>query len=135
MTGTKNGMKEDYERIRDTVKEGTVIVDDANSTELMRLLKKFKPNLLISGAKEKYIALKLGVAFCDFNHDRISAFAGFKGFLEFAKEVDGAVSTTVWTVAKSPLRTKPKAIPGVSKTISEVPKTLTKDIKSKSGGD
>jgi len=135
MTGTKNGMKEDYERIRDTVKEGTVIVDDANSTELMRLLKKFKPNLLISGAKEKYIALKLGVAFCDFNHDRISAFAGFKGFLEFAKEVDGAVSTTVWTVAKSPLRTKPKAIPGVSKTISEVPKTLAKDIKSKSGGD
>jgi len=96
MSGTKNGMKEDYERIRDVVNEGTVIVDDANSTELMNLLKKYRPNLLISGAKEKYIALKLGVAFCDFNHDRISAFAGFKGFLEFAKEVDGAVSTSVW---------------------------------------
>lgn len=39
MTGTKNGMKEDYERIKETVKEGTVIVDDANSIELARLLK------------------------------------------------------------------------------------------------
>lgn len=101
MSGTKNGIKEDYENISQVVKEGTLIVDDANSTELMRLLKKYKPNLLISGAKEKYIALKLGVAFCDFNHDRISAFAGFKGFVEFAKEVDGAVSTGVWNVAKT----------------------------------
>ncbi|KZX15957.1 nitrogenase iron-molybdenum cofactor biosynthesis protein NifE [Methanobrevibacter filiformis] len=106
MSGTKNGIKEDYENIRDVVKEGTLIVDDANSTELMRLLKKYKPNLLISGAKEKYIALKLGVAFCDFNHDRISAFAGFRGFLEFAKEVDAAVSTPVWNVVGDKLNDK-----------------------------
>lgn len=98
MSGTKNGIKEDYENIKNVVNEGTLIIDDANSTELRRLLDKFKPDLLISGAKEKYIALKMGIGFCDFNHDRISAFAGFKGFLEFAKEVDGAVSTNVWNV-------------------------------------
>jgi len=45
------------------VKDGTIIVDDANSTELARLLKKYRPNLLISGAKEKYISLKLGFLF------------------------------------------------------------------------
>ncbi len=101
MSGTKNGIKEDYENIKNIVKEGTLIVDDANSNELRKLLKKLKPDLLISGAKEKYIALKLGVGFCDFNHDRISAFAGFKGFLEFAKEVDGAVSTSVWNVVST----------------------------------
>jgi nitrogenase molybdenum-cofactor synthesis protein NifE len=106
MTGTKNGMKEDYERIMDVVKEGTLVVDDANSTELRRLLKKYKPNLLISGAKEKYIALKLKIGFCDFNHDRISAFAGFKGFLEFAKEVDAAVSTTVWDIVNTELESE-----------------------------
>jgi nitrogenase molybdenum-cofactor synthesis protein NifE len=104
MSGTKNGIKEDYENIRDTVKEGTLIVDDANSTELMGLLKKYKPNLLISGAKEKYISLKLGIGFCDFNHDRISAFAGFKGFEEFAKEVDCAVSTPVWDIVKTNIK-------------------------------
>ncbi|MDR3291974.1 MAG: nitrogenase iron-molybdenum cofactor biosynthesis protein NifE [Methanobrevibacter sp.] len=104
LSGTKNGMKEDYERIMEVVKVGTVVVDDANSTELMKLLKKYKPNLLISGAKEKYIALKLKIGFCDFNHDRISAFAGFKGFLEFAKEVDAAVSTTVWNTVKTELK-------------------------------
>lgn len=103
MTGTKNGMKEDYERIKETVKEGTVIVDDANSIELARLLKKYRPNLLISGAKEKYISMKLGIPFCDYNHDRISSFAGFKGFVDFAKSVDTAVSSPVWDLTSTKL--------------------------------
>ena len=104
MSGTKNGIKEDYERIKEVVKDGTLIVDDANSTELARLLKKYRPNLLISGAKEKYIALKLSVPFCDFNHDRISAFAGFKGFVSFAKEVDASVSSPVFNLTRKSLR-------------------------------
>lgn len=103
MSGTKNGIKEDYERIKETVRDGTIIVDDANSTELARLLKKYRPNLLISGAKEKYISLKLGVPFCDFNHDRISAFAGFRGFVSFAKEVDASVSSPVFNLTSTSL--------------------------------
>lgn len=96
MTGTQNGLPEDYQRIKETVKDGTLIVDDANAMELARLLEKYEPDLLVSGAKEKYLSLKMGVAFCDFNHDRISSFAGFQGFLNFAREVDRAVSSPVW---------------------------------------
>jgi nitrogenase molybdenum-cofactor synthesis protein NifE len=96
MTGTQNGLPEDYQRIKETVKDGTLIVDDANAMELARLLEKYQPDLLVSGAKEKYMSLKMGVAFCDFNHDRISSFAGFQGFLNFAREVDRSVSSPVW---------------------------------------
>jgi len=96
LTGTQNGLPEDYQRIKESVRDGTLVVDDANTMELARLLGKYKPDLMVSGAKEKYLSLKMGVAFCDFNHDRISAFAGFKGFLNFAREVDRAVSSPVW---------------------------------------
>ncbi|MEN4007262.1 MAG: nitrogenase iron-molybdenum cofactor biosynthesis protein NifE [Methanobacteriaceae archaeon] len=96
MTGTQNGLPEDYERIMETVSEGTLVVDDANSMELSRLLQKYQPDLVISGAKEKYMTHKLGIPFCDFNHDRITSFAGFKGFINFAKELDRAVSSPVW---------------------------------------
>jgi len=116
MTGTQNGLPEDYQRIKETVRDGTLIVDDANAMELARLLKKYQPDLLVSGAKEKYMSLKMGVAFCDFNHDRISSFAGFQGFLNFAREVDRAVSSPVWkytpdikqsSVLKTPSKTQP----------------------------
>ena len=96
MTGTQNGLPEDYRRIMETVSEGTLVVDDANSIELAKLLKKYHPDLIVSGAKEKYMAHKLGIPFCDFNHDRISSFASFQGFINFAKEVDRAVSSPVW---------------------------------------
>jgi len=116
MTGTQNGLPEDYQRIKETVRDGTLIVDDANAMELARLLKKYQPDLLVSGAKEKYMSLKMGVAFCDFNHDRISSFAGFQGFLNFAREVDRAVSSPIWkytpdikqsSVLKTPSKTQP----------------------------
>lgn len=104
MTGTQNGLPEDYERIRETVKDGTLVVDDANSMELARLLKKYRPDLIVSGAKEKYLSLKLGIPFCDFNHDRITSFAGFQGFINFAKEVDMAVSSPVWNLTPNKYR-------------------------------
>lgn len=96
MTGTQNGLLEDYQRIQDAVRDGTLVVDDAGSLELAKLLKKYKPDLVVSGAKEKYMALKIGIPFCDFNHDRITSFAGFQGFMNFAREVDRSVSSPVW---------------------------------------
>jgi nitrogenase molybdenum-cofactor synthesis protein NifE len=96
MTGTQNGLPEDYQRIMETVSEGTLVVDDANSMELSRLLKKYQPDLIVSGAKEKYMAHKMGIPFCEFNHDRITSFAGFQGFINFARDVDRAVSSPVW---------------------------------------
>lgn len=104
MTGTQNGLPEDYHRIMETVKEGTLIVDDANSIELSRLLKKYQPDLIVSGAKEKYMTHKMGIPFCEFNHDRITSFAGFQGFINFARDVDRAVSSPVWNL--TPLKYK-----------------------------
>lgn len=60
------------------------------------MLNKYRPDLLVSGAKEKYLSYKLGIPFCEFNHDRIKPFSGFRGFLNFAEEVDKAVNSRVW---------------------------------------
>jgi len=104
MTGTQNGLPEDYQKIRDTVKEGTLIVDDSPVMELYHLLKKYKPDLVISGAKEKYMALKMGIPFCEFNHDRITSFSGFRGYINFAKNLDQAVSSPVWNYTEKKLK-------------------------------
>ena len=124
LTGTQNGLPEDYQRVKETVRDGTLVVDDANAMELARLLGKYKPDLLVSGAKEKYLSLKMRIAFCDFNHDRISAFAGFKGFLNFAREVDRAVSSPVWN--HSP-QIKPPAKPDIL-TAKSIEKKTEKEV-------
>ncbi|WP_406660669.1 nitrogenase iron-molybdenum cofactor biosynthesis protein NifE [Methanolobus sp. ZRKC3] len=101
--GTQTGKRDDYEQISYQVKDGTVIVDDANALELADLLVKQKADLMVAGVKERFIAFKLGVAFCDFNHDRDIEFEGYDGFLNFARELDTTINSPVWKVVGSKL--------------------------------
>jgi nitrogenase molybdenum-cofactor synthesis protein NifE len=91
------------------VRDGTVIVDDANPLELADLLVKQKADLMVAGVKERFIAYKLGIAFCDFNHDRVIEFEGFDGFLNFAREIDASISSPVWNAVRQRIL-KPEAI-------------------------
>lgn len=96
MSGTQNGLPNDYLRIMEKSGRELILFDDANPVELSRLLNKYRPDLFVSGAKEKYLSYKLGIPFCEFNHDRIKPFSCFRGFLNFAEEVDKAVNSRVW---------------------------------------
>jgi len=94
--GTQTGDRDDYKKISCIVKDGTVIIDDANPLELKELLVKQKADLLVAGVKERFLAYKLGIAFCDFNHDRTTSFEGFDGMVTFAREVDLSINSPVW---------------------------------------
>ncbi|HOV13662.1 MAG TPA: nitrogenase iron-molybdenum cofactor biosynthesis protein NifE [Spirochaetota bacterium] len=96
IVGSQTGSKEDYDEIKEIVSEGTVIVDDTNPLELSKFIKDKGVSLLIGGVKERPIAYKLGVAFCDHNHERKEPLAGFVGMVNFAKEVYESVLSPVW---------------------------------------
>lgn len=96
IVGSQTGNRQDYELLRELCDEGTVLVDDTNPVELSRFVQEQKADLLIGGVKERPIAYKLGVAFCDHNHERKEALAGFEGMLNFAREVHSSVLSPVW---------------------------------------
>jgi nitrogenase molybdenum-cofactor synthesis protein NifE len=94
--GTQTGDRDDYQKIACIVKNGTVIIDDANPLELKELLFKQKADLLVAGVKERFLAYKMGIAFCDFNHDRTTNFEGYVGMVNFAREVSITINSPVW---------------------------------------
>ncbi len=96
MVGSQTGLKEDYEELRQLCDEGTIIVDDSNPLELSSFLQEKEVDLFIGGVKERPIAYKLGVGFCDHNHERKEPLAGFTGMLNFAREVYNTVASPVW---------------------------------------
>jgi nitrogenase molybdenum-cofactor synthesis protein NifE len=97
--GTQTGDRDDYQRIGYIVKDGTLIIDDANPLELKELLLKQSADLLVAGVKERFLAYKLGIAFCDFNHDRTINFEGFQGMANFAREIDITINSPVWRLS------------------------------------
>ncbi|MCB2307185.1 nitrogenase iron-molybdenum cofactor biosynthesis protein NifE [Clostridium estertheticum] len=96
MVGTQTGKEEDYDIIKEITNEGTVILDDTNPAELERFILEKNADILVGGVKERPLAYKLGIAFCDHNHERKHALAGFEGAVNFAKEVDLTINSPVW---------------------------------------
>jgi nitrogenase molybdenum-cofactor synthesis protein NifE len=122
--GTQTGDRDDYQKIAYMVKDGTVIIDDANPLELKELLIKQSADLLVAGVKERFLAYKLGIAFCDFNHDRTTNFEGFGGMVNFAREVDITINSPVWRLPVKRLstigsRSEPIVSAGVEDVIQE----------------
>ena len=96
MVGSQTGTESEYRELQEITDEGTIIVDDSNPLELSAFLKEKDVDIFVGGVKERPIAYKLGVAFCDHNHERKEALAGFKGMLNFAQEVYSSVLSPVW---------------------------------------
>ena len=96
LVGSQTGNAADYRQLRELCDEGTIIVDDSNPLELAAFLQEKSVDLFIGGVKERPIAYKLGVGFCDHNHERKQPLAGFQGMLNFAREVHATVMSPVW---------------------------------------
>ncbi|NWH05207.1 nitrogenase iron-molybdenum cofactor biosynthesis protein NifE [Desulfobacter latus] len=105
LAGSQTGTQEDYEVLRQMCNEGTVILDDSNPLELAKYSVEKDADLFIGGVKERPIAYKMGIGFCDHNHERKIPLVGFEGMVNFAKEVHGTVTSPVWDLV--PRRQKP----------------------------
>ena len=96
LVGSQTGTREDYLELAAITDPGTIIVDDSNPLELTTFLQEKEVDVFVGGVKERPIAYKLGIGFCDHNHERKEALAGFEGMLNFAKEVYSSVMSPVW---------------------------------------
>ena len=114
LVGSQTGTAEDYQELHDITDPGTIIVDDSNPLELSSFLKEKDVDIFVGGVKERPIAYKLGVGFCDHNHERKEALEGFVGMLNFAQEVYNTVMSPVWQFVprKAEKKTNLTGLPG-----------------------
>ncbi len=100
VVGTQTGKAEDYEIIEQLVNPGTIILDDANPSELEEYMLAKSADILVGGVKERPLAYKLGISFCDHNHERKHALAGFEGIRNFTEEVNLSINSPVWAYCR-----------------------------------
>lgn len=97
VVGTQTGKPEDYEIIESLVNPDTIILDDTNPAELELFMKEKHADILVGGVKERPLAYKLGIAFCDHNHERKHALAGYEGVKNFTREINLSINSPVWS--------------------------------------
>jgi nitrogenase molybdenum-iron protein alpha chain len=108
-TGYEFGHGDDYKRTKEEISRSTLIYDDVNEYELEAFVKKLKPDLVASGVKEKYVFQKMGLPFRQMHSwDYSGPYHGYDAFAIFAKDMDLAMNSPVWSHTKAPWDTEEK---------------------------
>ncbi len=93
--------EDDYEKINARSKDGVFVVDNPNEFEIEECLEKFKPDLFLTGLKEKYLCRKLGVPTVNSHSYEKGPYACFRGMVNFARDIYQGVYAPVWKFVNS----------------------------------
>jgi len=98
-----------YDGIISDMAPGTLIIDDLNQYEAERLVEIMRPDIFCAGIKEKYSIQKLGIPMKQLHsYDSGGPYAGFRGAVNFYKEIDRLVNTKVWSYIRAPWQENPQ---------------------------
>ncbi|MFA5319816.1 MAG: nitrogenase iron-molybdenum cofactor biosynthesis protein NifE [Candidatus Omnitrophota bacterium] len=104
--GTQHGSPEDYKTIHDFSVEGAVILNDTSPAEIEKYIREKQPDIFVGNVKERVLALKMGIPFVDFNHDRKYPLTTYEGMINFVTELDLTANHPVWKWARTDLISK-----------------------------
>ncbi len=93
----------DYNGMMVEMKKNTLVIDDISHHEIEKLIKLWKPDIIGSGIKDKFVVEKMGVP-CKQLHsyDYGGPYAVFTGAANFYREVDRMLHTKVWQFVVPP---------------------------------
>jgi nitrogenase molybdenum-iron protein alpha chain len=99
----------DYDGMMSEMGKGTLVIDDISHYEMEVLIERHHPSVFCAGIKEKYAIQKMGVP-CKQLHsyDYSGPYAGFKGAINFYRDIDHIVNTKIWSYIKAPWQKNPE---------------------------
>ncbi|MFZ1126324.1 MAG: nitrogenase molybdenum-iron protein alpha chain [Candidatus Baltobacteraceae bacterium] len=99
----------DYAGMMAEMKKDTLIIDDISHHEIEKLVQLYRPDIICSGIKDKYVIEKMGIP-CKQLHsyDYGGPYAAFTGAANFYREMDRMLHTKVWKFVVPPWIAQPQ---------------------------
>jgi nitrogenase molybdenum-cofactor synthesis protein NifE len=103
-TSVKKSTREDKEKLRQIFGDeaDAHMIDDLSPREMYAMLKDARADIMLSGGRSQFVALKARMPWMDINQERHHAFAGYEGMVTMVAEIDKALSNPVWQQVRTP---------------------------------
>ena len=101
-TSVKKSTPEDKERIKEIMGDEAHMIDDMTPREMYKMLKEARADIMLSGGRSQFVALKAKVPWLDINQERHYAYAGYEGIVSLVAEIDKTLSNPVWAHVRAP---------------------------------
>ena len=101
-TSVKKSTREDKERIKELMGQDAHMIDDMTPREMYKMLKDAKADIMLSGGRSQFIALKAAMPWLDINQERHHAYMGYVGMVKLVEEIDKALYNPIWEQVRKP---------------------------------
>jgi nitrogenase molybdenum-cofactor synthesis protein NifE len=72
------------------------MIEDMTPREMYKMLKEARADIMLSGGRSQFVALKAKMPWLDINQERHYAYAGYEGIVSLVAEIDKTLSNPVW---------------------------------------
>jgi nitrogenase molybdenum-cofactor synthesis protein NifE len=90
-TSVKKSTKEDKDKIKEIMGDDAHMIDDMTPRQMYAMLRDAQADIMLSGGRSQFVALKARMPWMDINQERHHAFAGYEGMVTMVEEIDKAL--------------------------------------------
>ena len=101
-TSVKKSTEEDKDRIKELMGQDAHTFDDLSPREMYKMLQDAKADIMLSGGRSQFVALKAKMPWLDINQERHHAYAGYEGMVALVQEIDKALYNPIWQQVRTP---------------------------------
>ncbi len=101
-TSVKKSTVEDKERIKQILKDENHMFEGMAPRDLYAMLERHDADIMLSGGRTQFIALKARMPWLDINQERQYPYAGYDGMVEMVHQIDLAIHSPIWAQVREP---------------------------------
>ena len=101
-TSVRKSTENDKDKIKALMGGDAHMVDSIPPREMYAQLKRGDADIMLSGGRTQFVALKARVPWLDINQERHNAYAGYDGMVELVAELHKAIINPVWQEVRRP---------------------------------
>ena len=101
-TSVRKSTSEDKQRIKDLMGDDAPMVDQIPAKQMYAMLARGDADILMSGGRTQFVALKTKTPWLDINQERHHGYAGYDGMIALVRQIDAELSNPIWAQVRTP---------------------------------
>ncbi len=101
-TSVRKSTEDDKLRIKGLMGEDAALFGQIPAKDLYRMLAGGEADILMSGGRTQFVALKTKTPWLDINQERHHPYAGYEGMVSLVRQIDATIHHPVWRQVRMP---------------------------------
>jgi nitrogenase molybdenum-cofactor synthesis protein NifE len=101
-TSVRKSTEEDKERIRTLMGQDAPTFGQIPAKQMYAMLENREADILMSGGRTQFVALKSKTPWLDINQERHHGYAGYDGMIALVRRIDAALHHSIWAQVRKP---------------------------------